>query len=114
MLVHIRMHTYSTCLHSTDIKTQIHTHTCLLESKELLVESCNTRQQHENGLLNERITTVLVLENQTTNFIKVSHHELSTHTTRKELVLYSLASSKALSKPREPSNGGSSTWERCL
>ena len=66
-----------------------------------MIQSSNPGQEDEQGLLNKRITTVLVFQDQPADFIKVSHHELATDPARHGLNLHPLSPGVALGKPRK-------------
>ncbi len=86
-----------------------------LQSKELLIEGGYPGEQDKQDLLDERITTGAVLQDQPADLVKVPHHELPTHSARHDPLLHSLASSIALGKAWEPADGeGSKRKQRLL
>ncbi len=80
-----------------------------LQGKELLIEGGYPGEQDEQDLLDERVATGAVLQDQPADLVKVPHHKLPTHSAGHELLLHSLASSIALGKAWEPADSEGST-----
>ena len=70
------------------------------------------RQEGKKRLLDERISTVLILQKQSTDLVKVPHHELMTCMTRQKPHLYVLTTGVALGESREPANGRSTVRDQ--
>ena len=77
----------------------------------ILVKGCNPGQQHQQCLLNQRVSAIGVFEDIFAELVKVSGHELSTGAAGCELELHPLPPRIALDKPREPADGGSTRWK---
>ena len=56
-----------------------------LQGEEILVEGSHARQKSHEGLLNQHISTVLVLEEQSTDLVKIPHQKLLTRLARHRL-----------------------------
>lgn len=84
----------------------------LLECKEVLIESSDSGQHHQQCLLNQRVSAGGVLEDVSAEVVKVSQHELATGVAGDELELHPLASGIARDKPGKTADSSSSRREK--
>ena len=76
-----------------------------------MVEGGHSGQEHQEGLLDEGVPAASVLQDVLTELIKVPEHELPAHMTGDKLHFHPLAAGKALHKPWETTDRGSTRRE---